>query len=117
MGRPASEIGREHGCNGKRIEKADGHNEADSHTELPEELPNHTLQKRDWPKHGYDCKRSGNDCELYLKCPSSSCLQGRFPHFHVSKNVFTYHNGVIDQQSDGKAESQESHNVDGETCC
>jgi len=111
----AQELGAEHGGEGQRHHSGnqDGHRQGNG--EFPEQTPHHVPHEKQGNEHGHQGKGQGNDGEADLGRALEGGLEGGFPVFQVTGDVFDDHDGVIHHKAGGNGEGHEGQVIDRKT--
>jgi len=114
-GRPALEKDRrEHRRQRERDEKRNQDRKDDGQCKLHEEPPDHPLHEGDRQKDRDDRKGGRHDRQADLRGGESGGFARRHPLLDVTVDVLDDDDRVVDQQTDGQAQGQHRHVVEGE---
>ncbi len=86
----------------------------DDNPELAEETAREALKKNDGKEYSRQRDRRRDDCEINLLRPLVARLHRRHPLLDFAVNVLQDDDGVIDHNSGGEHDSQQSQNVERE---
>ena len=105
---------REHGVKGETDKHRDKHRHHDGQTKLVKELSNDTFHESNGQEHGDDRESGGQHCQANFSGAFHGCGERVFAHLHMAHNVFAYHDGVVNQQTNAQRQGHEGHHIDGE---
>ena len=76
------------------------HSSHDGDAKLMKELPNDAFHKSDGQKYGHDGQGGGQHGKSNFLSANHGSVIGLFTHLHMSNDVFSNHNGVVNQEPD-----------------
>ena len=90
----------------------DGRHNGDA--KLMEELTNDALHETDWQKHRNNRQGGGQHSKTNFLGTNHGCVVSTLAHLHMPHDVFTYHNGIVNQQAHTQRQRHECDHVDCE---
>ena len=103
---------REHGVESKTDKHGDQNSGYDGDAKFVEELANDAFHESDGQKNGHDGQGCGQYGQANLFGSNQCSFVGLFAHLNVSHNVFTYHDGIVNEQANAQAQRHQGHHVD-----
>ena len=79
------------------------------------ELPNDTFHKSDGQKYGHDGQGGGQHGKSNFLSANHGSVIGLFTHLHMSNDIFSNDNGVVNQEPDTQWQGHQRDHVDSET--
>ena len=79
-----------------------------------EELANHPFHETNGQKNRNDRKSGGQHGQTNFFGAFHGRGESVLAHLHMANNIFSHHDGVINQQANTQRQSHEGHHIDGE---
>ena len=108
------QIGRHHGCNQSRDNQREQDGHGHSHAELLEILPDNAAHEGYRHEHRDDGETDGNDGEADFVGGFHGGTVGCLAHADVSRDVFYFDNGIIDQNARGQGDAEKGNQIERE---
>ena len=104
----------EHGVEGKTHKHRDQNGRHNGDAKFVEELANDAFHKTNGQKHGHDGQCGRQNCQANFFCTDHGRVVRFLAHLNVAHDVFTNHNGIVNQKTYAQRQRHQSDHVDGE---
>ena len=84
--------------------------------ELKKEFPDNALHIGYGQKDSDDSDRGCDSSKSNFSRARNGSVMPALPHLFVTNNIFQHHNGIIDDDSDSKRESEKSKGIESKPC-